>query len=531
MLLVQGKECHVYTVEDGETVRDVRMRVAEAEGSLKDDFVLTFDGLKISDSQRVCDLQSPQNNEESTILLHVTYVALLGGKGGFGANLRTLAKQKGKKQTTNFGACRDLSGRRLRHVNDEILLRKWQESQQKGEAFRPTQETASGIDLWFLSTPHWAEKVKVDKHKRHREERYKRDLCRDWKRARESGRVPANAGKHWGCPRGAKCQFAHGNELKGEGLQRALEEQREADARKLQEKREAFMRPLESAQKDEFELEDLVLAGLRQAKKNRLSAPATGLAATTTTAASSKSTDAKMGAIASSSSAKLAESAVTPTSTSTSTSAALEGKPPAANNNGPFELVSGQALVARSEEDSYLITGASRFCTLALPALAVQDGAWFFELRLLSDGLMQLGWICDGFRCVEEGDGVGDDASSWAYDGYRQQVWSNGESKAYGPQTGDIWQAGDLVTCCIHIYGIDEEEGGGVADKKVEVSYMRNNVWMGPAYTFPYTGDSVAFCPALSLEANEAVELVKRSSQFQSVLPDPIYLPVYHSLD
>ncbi|CAM9237792.1 unnamed protein product [Discosporangium mesarthrocarpum] len=35
--------------------------------------------------------------------------------------------QAGKKPTRDFGACRDLQGRRLRHVNDEIRLQKWQE--------------------------------------------------------------------------------------------------------------------------------------------------------------------------------------------------------------------------------------------------------------------------------------------------------------------------------------------------------------------------------------------------------------------
>lgn len=35
--------------------------------------------------------------------------------------------QAGAKPTTDFGACRDLQGRRLRHVNDEVRLQKWQE--------------------------------------------------------------------------------------------------------------------------------------------------------------------------------------------------------------------------------------------------------------------------------------------------------------------------------------------------------------------------------------------------------------------
>ena len=41
---------------------------------------------------------------------------LLGGKGGFGAMLRNAGKSGGG-QVKNFGACRDLTGRRLRHVN------------------------------------------------------------------------------------------------------------------------------------------------------------------------------------------------------------------------------------------------------------------------------------------------------------------------------------------------------------------------------------------------------------------------------
>jgi hypothetical protein len=38
---------------------------------------------------------------------------LLGGKGGFGAALRSMGKGAGAKKTTDFGACRDLNGRRF----------------------------------------------------------------------------------------------------------------------------------------------------------------------------------------------------------------------------------------------------------------------------------------------------------------------------------------------------------------------------------------------------------------------------------
>lgn len=48
---------------------------------------------------------------------------LVGGKGGFGSMLRALGAQIEK--TTNREACRDLSGRRMRDVNNEKKLREW----------------------------------------------------------------------------------------------------------------------------------------------------------------------------------------------------------------------------------------------------------------------------------------------------------------------------------------------------------------------------------------------------------------------
>ncbi|KAG5251701.1 hypothetical protein OIU77_024778 [Salix suchowensis] len=59
---------------------------------------------------------------ESTVYL---LLRLLGGKGGFGSLLRGAATKAGQKKTDNFDACRDMSGRRLRHVNAEKRLEEW----------------------------------------------------------------------------------------------------------------------------------------------------------------------------------------------------------------------------------------------------------------------------------------------------------------------------------------------------------------------------------------------------------------------
>ncbi|KAF0916868.1 hypothetical protein E2562_014608 [Oryza meyeriana var. granulata] len=50
---------------------------------------------------------------------------LRGGKGGFGSLLRGAASKAGQKKTSNFDACRDINGRRLRHVNAERRLEEW----------------------------------------------------------------------------------------------------------------------------------------------------------------------------------------------------------------------------------------------------------------------------------------------------------------------------------------------------------------------------------------------------------------------
>jgi hypothetical protein len=57
-----------------------------------------------------------QCGEESAFVELRVCGALRGGKGGFGANLRGA---NASKKTTNFGACRDLSGRRLRDLERE----------------------------------------------------------------------------------------------------------------------------------------------------------------------------------------------------------------------------------------------------------------------------------------------------------------------------------------------------------------------------------------------------------------------------
>lgn len=65
---------------------------------------------------------------------------LPGGKGGFGSLLRGAATKAGQKKTSNFDACRDMSGRRLRHVNAEKKLKEWKADAEERELEKTAEE-------------------------------------------------------------------------------------------------------------------------------------------------------------------------------------------------------------------------------------------------------------------------------------------------------------------------------------------------------------------------------------------------------
>jgi len=63
-----------------------------------------------------------------------------GGKGGFGSLLRGAPSRVGQKKTDNFDACRDLSGRRMRHANNEKKLAEWLAESKEREMEKVAQE-------------------------------------------------------------------------------------------------------------------------------------------------------------------------------------------------------------------------------------------------------------------------------------------------------------------------------------------------------------------------------------------------------
>ncbi|KAE8679555.1 Autophagy 6 isoform 1 [Hibiscus syriacus] len=105
-------------------VGDVKHRIQEIT-QIPIDFHRLIRGHQLKDDSVV---------SQSNVTLNFS-LRLLGGKGGFGSLLRGAATKAGQKKTSNFEACRDMSGRRLRHVNAEKRLEEWkaEEEQRKLE--------------------------------------------------------------------------------------------------------------------------------------------------------------------------------------------------------------------------------------------------------------------------------------------------------------------------------------------------------------------------------------------------------------
>jgi uncharacterized protein YfcZ (UPF0381/DUF406 family) len=98
----------------------------ESHGIPANEQLLTANGRVLSNTGSTLAAAGLQDNSNVTLLLR-----LCGGKGGFGALLR--GQGRDGKITDNFDAMRDLSGRRIRHVEAEKKLQEWKQDAKERE--------------------------------------------------------------------------------------------------------------------------------------------------------------------------------------------------------------------------------------------------------------------------------------------------------------------------------------------------------------------------------------------------------------
>ncbi|XP_014477598.1 PREDICTED: protein SDE2 homolog [Dinoponera quadriceps] len=106
----------IFAGETPGVARELWERIEEAVGIKRDEYYTVYNG-RLMHEDDIC-------HGYMTIVPRT-----LGGKGGFGSMLRAIGAQIEK--TTNREACRDLSGRRLRDINEEKRLKAWIEKQAK----------------------------------------------------------------------------------------------------------------------------------------------------------------------------------------------------------------------------------------------------------------------------------------------------------------------------------------------------------------------------------------------------------------
>ena len=334
----------------------------------------------------------------------MTRVPVVGGKGGFGTLLKGQSKQAGAKRTIDFGACRDLNGRRLRHVNDEIKLQKWRSS----SSTTAMEDTPSGIRNWHLPIPHWSElHTQSDKVKRHVQ----------YQQQKEARRISEQ-----------KQMREEKSKLQKQQYETAIQH---------------YIQPI--LQTPSSTMQHVVQMGLK--------------------ASSSSSFDSKKRK-------RTTTTTILPAYTSTSSSS--------------WCVISGDVVVHDFKDDEKIrFHSMSEFATVALPTVPLHE-EMYYEVTIQTAGLAQIGWATHEFHPnSQNGDGVGDDAHSYGYDGFRCAKFHDSMT-SYGTS----WKSNDVISC--HL------------DANQNMSYYHNGKSLGLAFSFDNT---CSIFPAISLNEGEILDV------------------------
>uniref|UniRef100_A0A6B2LN75 B30.2/SPRY domain-containing protein n=1 Tax=Arcella intermedia TaxID=1963864 RepID=A0A6B2LN75_9EUKA len=82
----------------------------------------------------------------------------------------------------------------------------------------------------------------------------------------------------------------------------------------------------------------------------------------------------------------------------------------------------------------------------SLANVYVTKGKWYYEVLLITDGLMQIGWANKKFVAAPAiGKGVGDENHSWAVDLNRKLKWHQSEFSTELPYGHVTWVSGGIV--------------------------------------------------------------------------------------
>jgi hypothetical protein len=125
----------------------------------------------------------------------------------------------------------------------------------------------------------------------------------------------------------------------------------------------------------------------------------------------------------------------------------------------------------------------------------VFKGKWAYEVELITNRLAQIGW-CQLVTTFNSHNGVGDDKTSFAFDGYRISLWHDGQK-----QYGELWDIGDIIGVAIDL------------DNR-HIEFFKNGKSIGIAVKDISVGENVAYFPGISLSSGEKVRFNFGKSPF-----------------
>ena len=160
------------------------------------------------------------------------------------------------------------------------------------------------------------------------------------------------------------------------------------------------------------------------------------------------------------------------------------------------DVVEMVALDGRPKIDNMThIKSLATACTARASCKISRSGKWYYEATMVSDGLVQLGWVTEAFQPDPvRAKGVGDDAKSWAYDGCRLLLRHRKEHHQAGSRT---WREGDIVGCLLDLDAMSMRftlNGGPITRSQSCEAFtgLSVNEWYYPAVSMD-PDNSVAF--------------------------------------
>lgn len=145
--------------------------------------------------------------------------------------------------------------------------------------------------------------------------------------------------------------------------------------------------------------------------------------------------------------------------------------------------------IASSDNRKGSTVWEAAFPTVFVDGVLLTQGKWYYEVTIRTNNVAtQFGWAdLDFIASNDNGQGVGDEKHSWAYDGDRKCLWHN-RCISYG----EYWKVGDVLGCACDL---------DVGCKTI--SFSLNGHWFSPV-AFTGIQYSVGLMPALTTQARHS---------------------------